>query len=81
MPYLLDKIDHFEIKDRFSGELRPVSFVQISDLVTLTLANWLEQRPRVDEKYLYLRKEEFTGSERFLPAEAFSDFKLAYQIN
>jgi len=78
---LLDRSDNFEILDRFIGETTFVSFAQISDLVTLTLANWLEQRPRVDEKYLYLRKEEFTASERFLPAEAYRDFKLAYQLN
>jgi hypothetical protein len=78
---LLEKTDNFEIKDRFSDEFESVSKLQISSLVTLTLANWLEQRPRTDEKYLYIRKEEFTASESFLPAVAFSDFKSAYQLD
>lgn len=77
---LLDKEDNFEIKDRFSKELISVTREVINDLVTLTLANWLEQRPRVDKKYHFIRKEEFLASKRFLPKIAYKEFKIAYEL-
>lgn len=77
---LLERTDHFEIKDRFTGLVVPVAKEQISDLVTLTLANWLEQRPRADERYHFIRQEEFLASEKFLPEVAFIEFKVAYKL-
>lgn len=77
---LLERTENFEIKDRFTGLIVSVTENQISDLVTLTLANWLEQRLRADEKYHFIRQDEFLASERFLPEIAFKDFKTAYKL-
>jgi hypothetical protein len=61
---------------------RPViiSSKSLSDLITLTLANWLEQRPRVGHKHLLLRREEFLRSRPYLKDVAYNEFLIAYGI-
>lgn len=49
-------------------------------MITLTLANWLEQRPRMPEEYLYIRQKEFTRSKPYIPACVYEDFEIAYSI-
>ena len=76
----LKRSKNFKIKDRFAGKEVSISREDLSDLVTLTLANWLEQRPRADEKYKFLRKKEFYASKILLPKPAWEEFKKAYEI-
>ena len=76
----LDRENSFVIHDRFTYQVVPVSYQQISQLVTLTLANWLEQRPRVDEKYKFIREKEFSLSQRFLPEKAYEQFLIEYDL-
>jgi hypothetical protein len=45
--------------------------------MTLTLASWLEHRPRADKKYQYLRKIEFMELQHYLPIAAYDEFKRA----
>jgi len=78
---LLGENKNFNIHDRFSDQIINIGKDQVSSLVTLTLANWLEQRPMVDKKYHQIRKNEFLHSKQFLPAIAYSEFKQAYNIN
>lgn len=76
----LETPGNYEILDRFTGQTVPISKKQVSQLVTLTLANWLEQRPRVDKKYQFLRQEEFCRSKEFLPPIAYGAFQNAYNL-
>lgn len=43
----LDGRDAFSLRDRFGGPELPLSMAELADLLNLTVANWLEQRPRV----------------------------------
>jgi hypothetical protein len=71
----------YKVFDRLTESEIDLSYSQLKDLVTLTLANWLEQRPRVSKEYLYLRKEEFLASEKLLPKKAFQQFKKDYGLS
>ena len=77
----LEAQDSFSIEDRFTNERIAISRDVFSALVTLTLANWLEQRPRAAKEYQYLRKDEFIRSKSYLPAVAFQAFKDAYGLD
>jgi len=68
------------IEDRFSDSDLPISKQDFSDLITVTLANWLEQRPRVAIEYLMLRREEFLRSKPYLSNSAYQDFISNYGI-
>jgi hypothetical protein len=74
----LSKEKDFSIADRIYENDVSLSPQNLSDLITLTLANWLEQRPRVDEEYKYLRKEEFSKSKKYLPEDAWIEFCSLY---
>jgi hypothetical protein len=76
----LKRVDNYKITDRLVGKDLLLNKRQLTDLMTLTLANWLEQRPRVEEKYKFNRKIEFTDAKRFLPVLAYDDFKKAYSL-
>ncbi len=69
------------IEDRFTNKILNLTNKDFSDLVTLTLANWLEQRPRSAPKYQFIRQEEYLRSVAYLPKIAFQDFLLAYGQN
>lgn len=53
---------------------------ELSELITLTLANWLEQRPRSKSEYQFIRQEEFLRSKKYLLKCAFEDFCNAYGL-
>lgn len=76
----LDGADAFTLHDRFLDRPMIISNKSLSDLITLTLANWLEQRPRVSSEHLLLRKEEFLRSEPYLKDVAYNEFLLAYGL-
>ncbi|MGE0173373.1 MAG: DUF6817 domain-containing protein [Oligoflexales bacterium] len=70
----------FSIFDRLEGKTIPMTKNELADLITLTLANWLEQRARLDKKHLFLRQDEFLRSEKYLSIAAFNAFKEAYGL-
>jgi hypothetical protein len=74
----LHRVDSFSLHDRFLDRPLVISSKSLSDLITLTLANWLEQRPRVSPEHLLLRKEEFLRSGPYLKDVAYDDFLIAY---
>ena len=77
----LKRANNFSFYDRLNDSVTLISEDQLKDLVTLALANWLEQRPRAPKEYLYIRKEEFLASEKLLPKKAFEEFLVAYGLN
>jgi hypothetical protein len=77
----LDRANNYFIEDRFIEESVPVSCQELADLVTLTLANWLEQRPRTNFEFQFLRQVEFLRSKRLLPAKAFQAFTATYGLS
>ena len=76
----LDRTEVRFINDRFTNESVPLSDQEFSDLITITLANWLEQRPRAHPKYHFLRQDEFCKSKGHLPEAAYRDFLEAYGL-
>jgi len=71
----------FRIQDRFENGEIEISKDDFGDLVTLTLANWLEQRPRAAIEHRALRTNEFLRNRSFLPEKAFRDFIEAYDLD
>lgn len=61
-----------------SGEHIGVTSTQYCDLATLTVANWLEQRPRFPESSQYSRAREFNVMRRYLPTAARHALEQAY---
>lgn len=76
----LDRDSNFIIIDRFSEKEIALSTQELSDLITITLANWLEQRPRSKSEYQSIRQEEFLRSKKYLLESAFEDFCNAYGL-
>lgn len=76
----LEREGDFVITDRLIEEEILISHQEFCGLVTLTLANWLEQRPRAPEKYLYLRQDEFVRAKPYLPEVAYREFLEAYGL-
>jgi hypothetical protein len=61
-----------------SGETVAVTEAQYADLAALTVANWLEQRPRFPESSQHSRAPEFDAMRRYLPAAARQALDDAY---
>ncbi|WP_182905610.1 DUF6817 domain-containing protein [Microbispora sp. H13382] len=61
-----------------TGEQVGVIDAQYSDLAALTVANWLEQRPRFPESSRYSREREFDAMRRYLPDAARHALERAY---
>jgi hypothetical protein len=76
----LDRDKNFNIVDRFLDKEITLSNQELSDLITITLANWLEQRPRSKAEYHFIRQEEFMRSKMHLSKSAFEDFFDAYGL-
>lgn len=76
----LDRGNAFSVQDRFLDQVIHLSKVDVSDLIAITLANWLEQRPRSKAEHQFIRKEEFLRSKSFLPAKAYEAFIEAYGL-
>lgn len=68
------------IKDRFTGEVISLNNEMLFDFVNLTMANWLEQRPRVPEEYKQIRKKEFLQCEQYLLKPAWLEFLKEYGV-
>lgn len=76
----IEKKRDFRLQNRITNEEFAITKNQLDDMVTLTLANWLEQRPKYLKTHANLRKQEFLNSETFLPQLALLDFKNDYNI-
>jgi len=63
-----------------SGEHVGVTSTQYSDLAALTVANWLEQRPRFPASSQYSRAREFDMMRRHLPTAARQALEQAYGL-
>jgi RimJ/RimL family protein N-acetyltransferase len=68
----------FHLVDRFTGLHCPLSPAELSDLCVLTVANWLEQRPRAGLQHQRLRSEEFEQMLGFLPERPRAALVAAY---
>jgi hypothetical protein len=67
----------FLLEDR-SGGCVGVSAGQYADLAALTVANWLEQRPRFAESSKFSRAREFDAMRRYLPDSVRTALERAY---
>jgi len=76
----LNRADEFSIEDRFVSGKVSLSQQDLSNMVTITLANWLEQRPRAEAAFQSLRKNEFQRSKKLLPRKAYDEFLRAYNL-
>jgi uncharacterized protein DUF6817 len=76
----------FTLFDRFNHVEIPLSRQEYADLLTLTLADWLEPvvgkrvHPQVEEYVRASYKEEFVQLSSFLCTQAMKDFRLVYEI-
>ncbi|MEV6598629.1 DUF6817 domain-containing protein [Actinoplanes sp. NPDC051346] len=70
-PFLLESRD---------GEYLAVTDEQYSGLAALTVANWLEQRPRFPEASQFNRAREFDAMRAYLPATVRAALEQAYQF-
>lgn len=69
------------IQDRFTNQQLVISLEEFSALILITLANWLEQRPRCKPEDQFIRQNEFKSSRPFLPRVAYEEFLAAYNLN
>lgn len=67
----------FLLEDR-SGGCVGVTPGQYADLAALTVANWLEQRPRFPESSRFNRAREFDAMRRYLPETVRQALEQAY---
>ncbi len=77
----LQRKSKFSLLDRFTQQTISMDLNTLKDMITLTLGNWLEQRPRVDKKWWCLRQKEFKQSVSYLPNIAYQEFIVAYGIS
>ena len=76
----IERTHEFNVIDRHTETSIPLDFEKVSGLITLTLANWLEQMPRLPDVERYARKTEFLRARVFLPDAAFEDFSIRYGL-
>ena len=55
----LDQSDGYHVISRLDGDEIPVSDTQLNALCHISVANWLEQRPRVGSEHRFIRAIEF----------------------
>ncbi len=70
----------FSLHDRFTEQDVEISEQEFRDMIELTLANWLEQRPRARESHKMLRQEEFKSARYLLSPAAYEEFCIAYGL-
>ena len=76
----IDRSENFVLVDRLSEAIFKITESDLANLITLTLANWLEQRPAAGIENQQLRKNEFLRSKKYLPISAYAEFLKAYEI-
>jgi hypothetical protein len=70
----------YAIRCRLTGENIELASAQFADLCELTVANWLEQRPRAGERNRYLRADEFRAMRPLLSAAGRAALDDAYRF-
>lgn len=75
---MLDQKEDYQIQNRYTDEQMKVTNSEYQDLCELSVANWLEQRPGVAEKYKYVRQDEFRKMRSFLSVQARLAIEEAY---
>jgi len=68
----------FTLFDRFQETSLTLTKQELSDLFTMTVANWLEQRERVGEKHKFIRSTEFSEMRPYLLPKAKEAIEAAY---
>ncbi len=76
----LEKETGYTITDRFTETEIALSDEDMASMIALTLANWLEQRPFVDEKHKFIIKDELVQAKRWLNSAAYDAFLEAYEL-
>ena len=74
----LSRAHTYSITDRFSGETCPLSSAELADQYELTVANWLEQRPRVPANLRGHRQAELLAMRPRLSPGACAAIEEAY---
>jgi hypothetical protein len=76
----IERSNDFSVQDRFDQSQVILSREELGSLITITLANWLEQRPRARPEYLRLREHESKRAKSYLPEKAYLAFLRDYGI-
>jgi hypothetical protein len=76
----LDRQDGFVVNDRFTDQAVEISGTDFVDLITMMLANLLDQLPTADPQYRNIRQEGFLRARHYLPQKAYQDFLRAYGL-
>jgi hypothetical protein len=74
----LGRRTEFHVHDRYTNGDVALSPGDVRDLVTVALANMLEQIPRLDGSVRSLYDNQFRRARPWLSPQAFSDFEQAY---
>lgn len=69
-----------KIADRLEEKEVSIDEKTFCDLMTLMMANWLEQRPRAPKDKQNLRQDMFLKTRPYLPVKGFQDFLQAYGL-
>ncbi|HEX2585680.1 MAG TPA: hypothetical protein VHL14_11135 [Steroidobacteraceae bacterium] len=72
--------DQYVVNDSYADAEIQLTREDMSALLTLALANWLEQRPREAAIKQQSLLEEFRQARQFLPDYAYRDFMQAYGL-
>lgn len=69
---------HPGLSSRLSGEALEIELGELGELCHLVVANWLEQRPRVEEQHRFMRRRELSQMRSWLSAAAWAALDDAY---
>ena len=75
---VLGELDAADVVDRTTGEPLALTHDQRVDLCHLSVANWLEQRPRAPETHQFIRATEFAAMRPVLRAATRHALDAAY---
>ncbi|PRQ04331.1 hypothetical protein ENSA5_08620 [Enhygromyxa salina] len=68
------------LRSRIDDEELELEPGELSDLCHLVVANWLEQRPRVDARYRFMRRRELSQMREWLSASAWAALDEVYRF-
>jgi hypothetical protein len=71
---VLGQSEPYAIEDQFVKTTRTLSRRELSDMLMLALANWLEQRPRLPSQQRQVFIKPFEAAKDLLSPEAYRDF-------
>ena len=68
----------FAIGDRHTGETHSLGEPEFRDFAAMVVANWLEQKPRLPEKYAQHEAEMFAAVRAYVSPTAVSEVNASY---